>query len=265
MRIVLLIQPNHAYCNLVARRLLKEFGSQIGIIIESQVLLAGKSFFQSILRYVKIAGWRYFGGQASRQVLFKWSRCLAQLRKDETSAFYPYQPYARAAGTRIFGCKNINEETWRSRLREYQPDLILSAFFNQILRSEVLQIAKQAWNLHPALLPRYRGVSPIFWALAHGERHVGITLHRMAPRVDEGDVISQESVPVRAEDTEHSLYLECAARGAELIIKAIRNFDSVHATKQDVSQASSFGIPTRRAVSRFYASGRRLYRLGDFV
>lgn len=82
------------------------------------------------------------------------------------------------------------------------PELVLCNSYSMVLRPDILTcVAGKAVNLHAALLPRNRGPNPIQWALIHGERETGVTLHYMSDRVDAGDIIAQERISISDEDT----------------------------------------------------------------
>ena len=82
-------------------------------------------------------------------------------------------------------------------LAESEPDLLFSAGYTRILSPRTLGVARVgAVNLHPSLLPAYRGSHPIFWAYYHGERTVGATLHEMVPAVDAGGLVTQVEVAI---------------------------------------------------------------------
>ncbi len=124
------------------------------------------------------------------------------------------------------------------------PDLILSVFYRSLLPDAVLGAAKiAALNLHPSLLPAYRGRAPINWALVNGERETGITLHHMARRADAGDIVAQRRVPIAPRATALSLYLEIEQAGIELLAEALPLVANGTAPRiaQDESKASKVG------------------------
>ncbi|HEV7671937.1 MAG TPA: formyltransferase family protein [Thermoanaerobaculia bacterium] len=124
------------------------------------------------------------------------------------------------------------------------PDLILSVFYRSLLPDSVLAAAKiAALNLHPSLLPAYRGRAPINWALVHGERETGITLHHMARRADAGDIVAQRRVPIALRATALSLYLEIEQAGVELLAEVLPQVAAGTAPRivQDESKASKVG------------------------
>ncbi|RME75573.1 MAG: hypothetical protein D6776_02885, partial [Planctomycetota bacterium] len=81
--------------------------------------------------------------------------------------------------------------------RTLAPDLILSVFYRRLLPEPTLRCARTAaLNLHPSLLPRYRGRAPINWVLVHREPETGVTLHHMVAQADAGDIVAQRRIPI---------------------------------------------------------------------
>jgi methionyl-tRNA formyltransferase len=113
---------------------------------------------------------------------------------------------------------DINAESFTRCLREYAPDVVVMASFDQIARAEVLAIPRLGWlNIHPSLLPRHRGPEPIYWAIAHGDRESGITLHWAVERVDAGPILEQRAVPILPADTAGTLCKRLVATGLEAL------------------------------------------------
>jgi folate-dependent phosphoribosylglycinamide formyltransferase PurN len=110
---------------------------------------------------------------------------------------------ARAHGIPLLELQDINAEASLAALRAARPDLILSFHFDQIFGEAVLALAPMGGlNLHPSLLPRHRGPLPSFWALLDQPARPGappasgVTLHRLAPRIDAGAILAQQAVPL---------------------------------------------------------------------
>lgn len=82
--------------------------------------------------------------------------------------------------------------TLAALLAGYEPDVLLVFGFNWRLPSDVLAVPRLgALNVHPSALPRYRGPSPVLWAIRNGDPCMGITVHRMTERIDAGPVLAQ--------------------------------------------------------------------------
>lgn len=133
---------------------------------------------------------------------------------------------------------NINR--YADELSALQPDFIFSIQYRRLLRSEVLAIPHQGCiNLHFGLLPRYGGCYPVAWAILNGESHAGAILHYMTERFDEGDVIAQQSVPVRSQTTAHDLFDRLSEAGTRLFAAqyaVLRRGDGGNALPQDLSR-----------------------------
>lgn len=107
-------------------------------------------------------------------------------------------------------------------LKALAPDLIVVADYGQFLRPALLALpAKGAINIHPSLLPKYRGAAPVQWAVANGETETGVTILHVTEKMDAGDIILQEKVPIRDEYTAATLTPLLAELGATLLIRTI--------------------------------------------
>jgi methionyl-tRNA formyltransferase len=139
---------------------------------------------------------------------------------------------------------SVNSPDWIERIRSWAPDLILSFYYRDMIREEILAIPRLgAFNMHGSLLPRYRGRAPINWAVLRGEKETGVTLHHMVKSADAGDIVDQERVPIGPEDTARDVFEKCT-KAARLVLE--RQIDALTAgtaprRKQDESQATTFG------------------------
>ena len=87
-------------------------------------------------------------------------------------------------------------------LNQLRPDFIFSFYYRSLIGESLLKCARRAaLNMHGSLLPRYRGRAPVNWAILHGERETGATLHHMVARADAGDIVDQQAVPILGDDT----------------------------------------------------------------
>ena len=107
------------------------------------------------------------------------------------------------------------------KLKFMNLDFIFSFQYDQIISQEVINSAKLgAINLHFSPLPKYRGVSPIAWALINGEKEYGVTLHFMDPGIDTGDIISQSKFNIESIKNARELYDLSVEKGIESRYKA---------------------------------------------
>jgi methionyl-tRNA formyltransferase len=111
------------------------------------------------------------------------------------------------------------------QLQAWTPDLIVVAAFGQILRPEVLELPGFGCiNIHGSLLPRWRGAAPIQAALLAGDSNTGITIMKMDPGVDTGDVLSRRSMPIDSDDDAGMLFAKLAPLGAELLLETLPRY-----------------------------------------
>ena len=80
-------------------------------------------------------------------------------------------------------------------IKKYQPDIILVSCYARKIPNEIAQLAKVGcFNIHPSLLPNYRGPTPLFWQFKKGEENFGVTLHRVTKKFDQGNIIAQQTI-----------------------------------------------------------------------
>ncbi|MCS6770469.1 MAG: methionyl-tRNA formyltransferase [Kiritimatiellae bacterium] len=121
------------------------------------------------------------------------------------------------------------------------PELIVVAAYGQYIPSRLLNLPpKGCINIHPSLLPRYRGAAPIQWAVANGETETGVTIAEVTPKMDAGPILLQQSHPIFPGDTALTLESRLANAGAELMLEAIRLIENgeVRRTPQDEASAT---------------------------
>jgi methionyl-tRNA formyltransferase len=88
-----------------------------------------------------------------------------------------------------------------------QPDFVFSFYYRMMLKAPLLAIAQRgALNMHGSLLPKYRGRAPVNWAIIHGERETGATLHYMTEKPDNGDIVGQTAVPILPDDNAREVF-----------------------------------------------------------
>lgn len=118
--------------------------------------------------------------------------------------------------------EKIGESASLDTMRALNPDLTVVAAYGQFLTREVLDLAPMgSINVHPSLLPLYRGAAPMAWAVANGDAVTGVTIQHLALKMDAGDIILQEEHPIRPDDTAETLEERLASLGANLLLRAI--------------------------------------------
>jgi len=107
-------------------------------------------------------------------------------------------------------------------LKNLMPELILIVAYGQLLPQEILALPPYGCvNVHPSLLPKYRGPAPIPWAILRGEKNTGVTTMFLGEGVDNGPILLQEEVEIEPMDTAATLHDKLAIAGAKLLLKTI--------------------------------------------
>jgi len=135
----------------------------------------------------------------------------------------PVERLAKRKNIPFYQSRNVNSPSFITRIEQIAPDIVVVVAFGQILSPDFLSIPGIcSLNLHPSLLPRYRGAAPIPWAIIRGDRETGVTVQRIEEGVDEGRIIVQEKIPISLEDTAGDLEDRLSLLGAELLLKTIK-------------------------------------------
>jgi len=136
----------------------------------------------------------------------------------------------------------------KSEILNSKPDLIIVAAYGQILPKEILDIPKRgSLNVHPSLLPKYRGASPIQYAILNGEKKTGVTIILMDEKMDRGPILNQRALEIKEDETSTTLHRKLANLGASLLMETITKWmqGTIKSHPQDDAEATYTKILTR--------------------
>ncbi len=162
----------------------------------------------------------------------------------ETIWFRSVRALAERKGIPVIAPPDVNAPEVVERIRSLAPDFLFSAMFRQMLKRELLDVPRRgALNLHPSLLPKFRGRSPINWVLVHGEHETGVTLHYMVEKADRGDIVAQRRIAIADDDTALTLHRKASGAARALMRETYPLLAAGRAPcmPQDQAQASYFG------------------------
>ncbi len=157
----------------------------------------------------------------------------------------PVKEWAVKNNISIFQPVKLREKQNIEELEKYEADVIVVAAFGQILPKEVLDMPKYGCiNVHASLLPKYRGASPIQWAILNGDDETGVTTMQMGVGLDDGDILLQKKVPISSEDTGGSLFDKLSKVGADLLIETLHRIEKNDIVRipQDDEKATHVGL-----------------------
>ncbi len=147
----------------------------------------------------------------------------------------PVKVYAQSIGLSVLQYDKIRVEGVND-LKEIAPDLIITCAFGQILSQEIIDIPKLGViNIHASLLPKYRGASPIHYAILNGEKQTGITIMQTDIGIDTGDILLQKPINIGDNETCGQLFEKLSKLGSDAIVEALPNIinGKIERVKQD--------------------------------
>jgi methionyl-tRNA formyltransferase len=151
----------------------------------------------------------------------------------------PTAEAARELGLPLHQTPDVNSEKSLEAIREADPQVIAVTAFGQLLKKPLLE-ERTLLNVHPSLIPRWRGAAPIERAIMAGDAATGVTIMRVSEALDSGPVALVEEVPIEPGDDYASLSAKLAELGGDLLVRALDELDAgeLTFTDQDDSEAT---------------------------
>ena len=166
--------------------------------------------------------------KAGHEVVLVVSQPDKAVGRSKALKYTPVKECAIAHGIEVYQPERVRDSACIEYLKSFHADIMIVVAFGQIIPKAVLD------------MPKYRGAAPIQWAVINGDPYTGVSTQRMDEGVDTGDIILEEKVEIRPDETGGSLFNRLAEVGAELCVKtieAIENGTAVY-TPQDNSKAT---------------------------
>jgi methionyl-tRNA formyltransferase len=242
-------------------------------------------FFEEFFRHyasdfevVQVSACRVMGKRPRRQLLLElawlyglgFPRLLGRLalarvlgfipRSRDAARFHTLVQLCNACGIPYQEIGNPNTAEFVNAARARQTDLIVSVACPYILKEPLLGLFRHGCvNIHHAPLPRYKGMMPTFWQMYHGEKKVGITIHYMAVKVDEGVALLQDEIEIAPGESLHQLIRRSKRHGAHCLAQVLRQIaaGTQRALTLDHAKASYFTFPTLGQIREFRRRGFR--------
>jgi len=153
----------------------------------------------------------------------------------------PLKSLAQELSAPVIPIEKVNQEASLQTLASYSADVFCVVSFGTLLSNRFLALPKHGCvNVHPSLLPKYRGASPIAQALMDGEETVGTSTMRVSEEMDAGDVLLQDSIQLKGDENAEEVWNTLADLSAPLLVKTLDLLEKgkLNETPQDASQAT---------------------------
>lgn len=145
----------------------------------------------------------------------------------------PVELWAKEKKIPLFTFPNNPKQPWRfandedvtNALSSFHPDLLVTACFGERIPAKLIERAPHGGiNVHPSLLPRWRGTNPIPWAILAGDAHTGVTIATMTVHFDDGRILSRKKIPLTQKDMPDELRKKLFTMGADLLLTTLPDY-----------------------------------------
>lgn len=253
------------YSSIVLAKILEDENIDVVAIVNSSRIINPKyNLIKGSFKQIQLSGWRYSSYLFLITDFFSWIQLAIKYKKKSLKTIHEL---AKNYAIPILNTKDINDKNSLAFIRYYPASFLLAAHFNQLIKSEILSIANlQCLNIHPSLLPAFKGVDPVFYALLNEQVTLGVSLHKMAECFDTGKILSQEKLTVSL-STRCVFLINCSlfAKGSELAIKWVNN-ESHNSQAIENTNPSQFydSWPSAEKTTEFVKSGKKLMCLQNY-
>lgn len=267
LRCVLLYSAGHLGSSIVLNRLYNIQGIDIvGVVRAEPAALSIAGINKLYNKFSKIGVKFAFLLMWQRVVQFIGFYILAPiLAKNHLMAAWQF---ARHHGIPSFETKNINNEASLNFLRSLQPDVLISAYFSQILKKPAIEIPKiGVLNIHPALLPDYKGAMNYFWVLKNGENRAGVSVHWIDEGIDTGEILAKKSFIIKQDATQQQVLVKTAFIGTILLKRVIKSLLAgkiVMGLPKLANNGNYYPMPNAEDFRDYFAR-RRFFRIRDII
>jgi len=273
MKIILLANDDIPYSGLLSYPMLKKFASEIsGIFIQDRILNSDTTNFGLFNKVKKKSSLQFAMFYARENINYKIAiliRRIFHMNKQSNDSYIETNSnLGKMFGIPVFKMKgSINDEIWLKRINELDPDLIICIRYAEILKPSLLRIPTNGViNFHPSLLPKYKGMAPIFQALLHNENDIGFSLHYIDEGIDTGKIIKKQKIKIKKNDSVSQIAIRAHLVAGTELVSVINDLKKGDKKTEEVlhDDGSYFSWPEKEDVKKFIQSKKKYVVLKDF-
>ncbi len=258
LRVVLFTRSSRPSGAQMLWRLLQEGFPPVAVVVEKREKMLLKKKKGGFIREIGKFGARFLGNKILETVKIRWHYYGRKFlgKKFHSPDYLSVEELALDYSFPLYWVDDHNGEEAQKLLRSLDPDIGVLTNTRRI-KKEILDIPRFGFfNLHLSELPQYAGLDSIFWALYHGEKEIGATVHFAAEAIDQGDIVLQKKIPVSSFDTESTLYTKALWLGTRLMIQALDQLEkgTLAPIPQRTGAGSYFSWPTGKERSSYARS-----------
>jgi methionyl-tRNA formyltransferase len=260
------------YSSIVLEKLIVDESVEVVAIINSTRVIHPKyGFIRGGLKQVQVSGLRYASYLFIVTDLFRWLQIFSNVIKSvvKLNLKKSVHSLAKQHSIPLLDTVDMNRTESLNFIKQNKPDYLLGAHLNQLVKPIVLDLPNMACiNIHPSILPSYKGVDPVFYALLNKETEIGVTLHKMSEEFDSGEILATQTLSTKATDLYHSVYFyncQLFEEGVKLAIEWMDDETTVGTVINKANKASDNydSWPSRTKVKQFKQAGNHLISLSE--
>lgn len=251
MKLVIISFDEPFFIPLLFKPLLKSYPNLIEAVIIVPQILDGSGFLKYVKNQLSLMGpW----GVTSKILEYLFLKVETFIGIADNSL----SQYAKKRQIRVFTTKGVNDKKTIEILKKIKPSYVI-AQVPQKIKPEILILAKKGFiNKHASLLPQYRGLYPVFWALLNNEKQMGFTFHLMDQKIDAGKILLQTKISVKNGDSVYSLYKRIFTQAGESLVKLVSDLDEKQITPKNMKNGGSYySHPTKQDIKKLVDKGIR--------
>ncbi len=196
-------------------------------VVKAQPLSLSRQGRSRVKRHLQRVGWRFAWLLFFQRLIQALGYALSLVLPATRKRLLPAWKIARERNIPVMQTRDINAATSIEFVQGCQPDLLVSAYFSQILNPGILQCARfGVLNIHPGWLPSYRGAMAYFWVLHNGSDRGGVTVHWIDEGIDTGEILECRSFPIPDSATQETVLMLTAVIGTRLLRRVIRRLQN---------------------------------------
>lgn len=252
------------YSSIVLNHLLAEKSVEVVAIVNStRVLTKNGNHFFGAIKQIKLSGIKY---AFYLFLVTDFFRFLQYFFLNSSHNLKSIQKIAKSQNIPLMNTRDINSSEVVKFIENNSAEYLLAAHFNQLVKDPLINHPKiHCYNIHPSLLPSYKGVDPVFFALLDRQKAMGVTLHKMSDEFDNGEIIEQKSIEINTMDSVFSANKKLFEIGVNLAIKNM-HIEGEHDPVAYEKRKESYDTwPSKEQTKRFKQQGRKLIGLSSYV
>jgi folate-dependent phosphoribosylglycinamide formyltransferase PurN len=269
VRVVILYSAGHLGSALIMNRLVATDEIEIVGVVKAQPLSLSRQGKSRIKRHLQRVGWRFAWLLFFQRVIQALGYVLSMVMPGRRRRLLPAWKIARERNIPVFQTIDINAVATIEFVRQCQPDLLVSAYFSQILKSEIIQLPRLGvLNIHPGWLPAYRGAMAYFWVLHNGSDRGGVSVHWIDEGIDTGEVLERRSFPIPENATQETVLMLTAVIGTRLLRRVIRRMQrgqpARNVSVEPATHDDYYPMPGDKEFASYFEK-RRFFRIRDVL